>query len=96
MTSRDTRREENQRLFRIGNERLQLAVDDRVADDDPVPFLCECADEFCDARVTLTLEEWRRVAGAHNHFVMVSGHPQSEGEKVVGALEGYDVVKKPD
>ena len=27
---------------------------------------------------------------------MVSGHPRSEGEKVVGSLDGYDVVRKPD
>jgi hypothetical protein len=93
---RDTRREENQRLFRLGNERLHLAVNERVGEDDRVPFLCECADEFCDGRVRLTMEEWQGVADARNHFVMVSGHPRSEGEKVVGDLEGYDIVRKPE
>jgi hypothetical protein len=95
MGTRDTRREQNQRLFRLGNERLVGAVDDSVEEGESIPFLCECADEFCDGRVELTKEEWQGVASIHNHFVMVSGHPRSEGEKVVGVLEGYDVVRKP-
>jgi hypothetical protein len=96
MESRHTRREENQKLFRLGNERLHSAVNDQVPDTGRVPFLCECADEFCDGRVELLIEEWEGVARKPNHFVMVSGHPQSEGEKVVGALDGYDVVRKPE
>jgi hypothetical protein len=96
MTTRDTRREENQKLFRLGNERLRSAVSDHVPDGGRVPFLCECADEFCDARVELRLEQWEGVARKPRHYVMVSGHPRSEGEKVIGALDGYDIVRQPD
>jgi hypothetical protein len=96
MAGRDTRREENQKLFRLGNERLSSAVGDRVPAADAIPFLCECADEFCDGRVELRLEEWEAVVREHRHFVMVAGHPRSEGEIVVGSLDGYDVVQKPD
>ena len=95
MGSRDTRREENQRLSRLGNERLLGAVAAQVDDDDQIPFLCECADEFCDARVALTAADWRGVASQDRHFVIVHGHPRSEGEKVVGAVGEYDVVEKP-
>lgn len=96
MGSRDTRREENQKLFRLGNERLRSAVNAQVPDTDRVPFLCECADEFCDGRVEILMEEWERIAREPQHFVMVTGHPRSEGEMVVGSLDGYDVVRKPD
>jgi hypothetical protein len=95
MRTRDTRREGNQKLFRLGNERLHSAVSDRVPADGRVPFLCECADEFCDGRVELLMEQWEGVAREPHLYVMVSGHPRSGGEIVVGALDGYDVVRKP-
>jgi hypothetical protein len=94
MRTRDTRREENQKLFRLGNERLHSAVSEQVPDDGRVPFLCECADEFCDGRVELRMEQWEGVAREPQLYVMVRGHQRSEGETVVGALDGYDVVRK--
>ena len=96
VVTRDTRREENQKLFRRGNERLHGAVSDQVPVDGRVPFLCECADEFCDARVELRMEQWEGVARQPQVYVMVSGHPRSNGEKVIDTLDGYEVVRKPD
>jgi hypothetical protein len=96
MARRDTRRGENQELFRVGNERLYSAVKGRVPDDGRVPFLCECADEFCDGRVELLMEQWEAVARQPHLYVMVSEHPRCEGDKVVGTIDGYDVVRKPD
>jgi hypothetical protein len=95
VASRDTRREENQKLFRLGNERLHEVVNDQVPGGRRVPFLCECADEFCNDRVELRLEEWQSVAREPNHFVIVDGHPRSEGELPVGRLDGYEIVRKP-
>ena len=95
MRTRDTRREENQKLFRRGNERLHSAVRHQVSDASRVPFLCECADEFCDGRVELRMEQWEGVARRPQHYVMISGHPRSEGENIVGSLDGYDIVRKP-
>jgi len=89
------RRAENQKLFRLGNERLRRVVNGMVSDDYRVPFLCECADEFCDGRVELTLKEWEDVARGPRHYVMVRGHPRSEGQKFVRALDGCEVVGKP-
>jgi hypothetical protein len=94
--TRDTRREENQKLFRLGNERLHTAVSGQLRNGGRVPFLCECADEFCDGRVEISMAEWEEVEREPQHYVMVSGHPKSEGEVVVGALAGYEVVRKPD
>ena len=95
MAARSTRREENQKLFRMGNERLRAAVDDTLADSERIPFLCECADEACNGRVELRPDEWEAIAGRPHHYVMLAGHLRSEGEKVVGSMDGYDVVQKP-
>lgn len=95
MADRDTRREQNQKLFRRGNERLDAAVEGRVPDDATVPFLCECADEHCGGSVELRRSQWGSIAAKPNHFVMVAGHPRSEGELIVGDIDEYDVVRKP-
>jgi hypothetical protein len=96
MNRRDTPRAENQKLFRVGNERLLSAVDDRVSGKDRVPFLCECADASCEGRVELRVEDWEGVTREPRHYLMLSGHPRSEKETVVGTLEDYDVVLKPE
>jgi hypothetical protein len=96
MATRDTRRAQNQELFRMGNERLDEMVDGRVPEDEKVPFLCECADESCDGRVELKRSQWASIVAKPNHFVMIPGHPRSEGEIVVGDIDEYDVVRKPD
>jgi hypothetical protein len=61
-----------------------------------VPFLCECADEWCDGRVGVRLSEWEVVSSEPNLYLMVAGHLRSEGEEVVGSLGSYHVVRKPD
>ena len=94
--TRDTRREENQKLFRAQNERLHDFVVDAVNDWTRVPFLCECAAEFCDGRVEVRLEQWEVVAAQPNRYLMVAGHLRSEGEQVIGSVGEYDVVEKPD
>jgi hypothetical protein len=97
VASRDTRREQNQKIFRMGNERLSVAVDEQkmIPETAKVPFLCECADEFCNGRVELERTQWESIASNPNQYVMLHGHPRSEGEAVVGEFDGYDVVRKP-
>lgn len=93
LVNRDTRREENQKLFRGGNESLHdAAVNAGVA---VVPFLCECADLDCLGRVEVAPGEWEAVAAKENHFLMIAGHRRSEGEEVVGQLGGYQIARKP-
>jgi hypothetical protein len=95
MATREKRREANQELFRLGNERLRTAVSEQVSNDRRVPFLCECTDEFCNGRVELRIGEWEAVAGEPDQFVLVSGHPRSDREEVVGTLAGYELVRRP-
>lgn len=80
----------------MGNTRLNDVVDSRVPDDATLPFLCECADEACNARVEIERSQWQEVAARAHHFVIVAGHPRIEGELVVGSIDGYDIVRKSD
>jgi AraC-like DNA-binding protein len=61
MATRDTRREENQRMFRGGNEALRDAARNIGFESTPVPFMCECANIDCRGQVEVTPREWERV-----------------------------------
>jgi hypothetical protein len=74
---------------------LRDVVKDHVGGE-PMPFFCECAEEFCDGRVEVKLSRWESVSSQRNHFLIVAGHPRGEGEEVVGFLGEYEVVRKPD
>jgi hypothetical protein len=58
MTTREERRTQNQMRFREANERLHDAVEDQAQEVQPVPFLCECADDGCLGTVAVLLSEW--------------------------------------
>ena len=93
MTSREKRLTENQRAFRIGNERLRGALE-TTARDERIPFLCECMDDRCMARVDLTLEEYGGVRRHENRFVILRDHPTLPGERVLQENGHYQVVEK--
>jgi len=91
----ESEREEIQKLFRRANERLHQVLVGRVAEDRRVPFLCECASAECDARVDVTLDDWRSIVEQPNRYLLMPEHLLSEGEDVVGYLGEYEVVEKP-
>jgi hypothetical protein len=93
LTTREERLAENQRAFRIGNERLRDALGG-TAGGEPIPFLCECMDDTCLARVELTLEEYGGIREDEARFVIARDHPTLPGERVVGDNGHYQVVEK--
>jgi len=77
-----------QTIFRAGNEALARAAGSR---DDAIPFICECADELCLARVPLARDEYEEVRAHSRRFVVTLGH---EGEaQTVTMRDGYAVVE---
>jgi hypothetical protein len=94
LDSREKRLVENQRAFRMGNERLLGAVETMV-DAEAIPFLCECMDDRCMARVELTLDQYAGVRSRENRFVIVRDHPTLPGERVVHEDGPYQIVEKP-
>jgi hypothetical protein len=93
LNSREERLAENQRAFRTGNERLR-GVLETAAGSEPVPFLCECMDDTCMARVELTLEEYGDVRTHDSRFLIVPDHPTLPGERVVQENGSYQIVEK--
>jgi hypothetical protein len=94
VATRNERREENQRTFQRANQRLHDIVEGRLPEDKPVPFLCECADEKCRGRVEVGLTQWEDVAEQPNLFLIVAGHPRTDGERIVDTLGPYEIVQK--
>jgi hypothetical protein len=93
LDSRDKHLAENQRAFRNGNERLRGALE-AIAGGEPVPFLCECTDDTCMARVDLTLEEYAGIRRHENRFVILRDHPTLAGERIVQEDGFHQVVEK--
>ena len=91
MATRTERMVDNEKAFRIANERLVDALDSH---QNPVPFLCECADPTCLARVDLDLDAYREVRSDPNHFFRIPGHLDAPGERVVETHAEYEVVEK--
>ena len=92
---RDSRRVENQKMFRRGNESLHAAAVN-AHETSRVPFLCECANEDCLGRVEVTASQWETVANEPNQYLMIAGHRRSEGEQIVGSIGEYEIARKPD
>lgn len=93
MNSWEQRLAENQRAFRIANERLRGALGN-MAGREPIPFLCECGDDTCLARIDLTLEEYEGIRTHESRFVIVPDHPTLPGERVVQENGSYQIVEK--
>ena len=95
MPTRNERREENQRQFQRLNQRLHDVVEKKVPDATTVPFLCECAEERCMGRVDVSPGQWQAVAERPNYFLIIAGHPRTEGEDIMDTLGPYEIVEKP-
>jgi hypothetical protein len=87
---------ENEKLFRTANERLQEHVAETAAPEQRIPFLCECTDDTCMARVELNRDEYARVRADERHFLIVPAHPMMESERVVAQKDGVWIVEKPE
>lgn len=90
---RDLRREraaKNQSLFRQLNE----GIEQLSADGSFVTFVCECMDNGCTERVSMTVEEYEHIRRDGNRFFVLVGHQVPDVEKVVEAREDYVVVSK--
>jgi hypothetical protein len=85
----------NQSLFRAVNEQIEAANETfRLRLGDRVDFVCECADDQCMERITVTLAEYEDLRRFPTHFFVKPGHVFREFERVVQETGGYTVVEK--
>ena len=83
----------NEALFREVNEAVAQAAGPRPSDE-PILFLCECADEFCAESVALTRRQYEHVRIAAERFVVAPGHVLPEVERTVERHRDHWVVEK--
>jgi hypothetical protein len=92
MDERSARLAKNEAIFRAGNESIDKAAGGRV---EKAPYLCECGEKSCLARVELTPAEYEAVRAHPATFFVVPGHEDlSTGEVVVGRYDRFTVVEK--
>jgi hypothetical protein len=94
MASREERLAQNQREFRLANQKLEELTAEMATDGQLVPFLCECADDLCLGRIEITVSRYGDVHSNPDHYVVLPGHARVEGEVTVEHTDYYDVLKK--
>ena len=60
-------------VFREANESVAAKAGE-LKFAHPLPFLCECRDRHCFARISLTLEEYEQVRSDPRRFLTIPGH----------------------
>jgi hypothetical protein len=92
VTGRNDRLARNETLFRSVNERVEEVV--QPGPNEEIDFLCECGDDSCVEKVTLTRREYERVRQDGAQFAVIPGHEIPEIENVVMRGERFLVVCK--
>ena len=83
---------------RSANDRIRASAERlKFADDQRVPFVCECGNAHCLATVMLTLAAYAGVREDGRRFLLLAGHEDVAQERVVedGRARGYVVVERP-
>jgi hypothetical protein len=80
----------NQSLFREVNERIEKLADGSSS----AAFVCECLQEECGERLTLTLDAYETVRASPNRFFVVPGHAFADIEEVTTTTDTYLIVQK--
>jgi hypothetical protein len=92
MDERSARLAKNETIFRAGNESIDKAAGGRM---EKAPYLCECGEKSCLARVELTPAEDEAVRAHPARFFVLSGHEDlTAGEVVVEQHDRFTVVEK--
>jgi hypothetical protein len=60
-------------VFREANERVAAKAGEFELAY-PIPFLCECRDRRCFARISLTLEEYEQARSDPRRYLTIPGH----------------------
>jgi hypothetical protein len=85
----------NDAVFRDANEHIADEAA-RLDAEEPLPFICECADPACQALIRLTRGEYEHVRDDPTRFAVAPGHEAAAGPyaQVVERHEGFWVVEK--
>ena len=82
----------NEALFRDVNETVAESSTSTI--DEPLLFLCECADEFCAESIALGRADYEQVRSVPERFIVKPGHFQANVEWIVERRREHWVVEK--
>ncbi|CAN5440879.1 hypothetical protein BH10PAT3_BH10PAT3_7360 [soil metagenome] len=96
---------ENEVIFRQYNEHIQNGFEElkeiAEAEGQPLPdsnlpahFYCECSDENCRERISITMAEYKRIHKSKKRFIVIPGHDNVLCEFVVRSTRRYSIVQK--
>jgi hypothetical protein len=101
LDARRVRAAKNQSLLREVNERIEDLAAGQPAETfetlrlgKEIDLACECMDETCVERVTMTVGEYEAVRSDSNTFFVKPGHDVAEVEDIVREGPHYVVVSK--
>ena len=96
MPSLEARLARNEVMFRAINERIrELAGRFEQTADEPIAFICECADETCVERVPLTKGQYDDIRAIPARFAVVPGHEATPlVERVIFKSDDFVIVRK--
>jgi hypothetical protein len=64
---------ETEDVFREANESIAAKARE-LRMEPPIPFLCECSNKRCLARILLTIEEYDEARSDPQRYLTISGH----------------------
>lgn len=97
---------ENEAMFRQQNETVQEGIkelneianaqneEEAIPDTTVLKFYCECSDENCTLRVSLSVKQYEQIHADRRQFIVAPGHEIVSIEEVVDQLADHTIVKK--
>jgi hypothetical protein len=90
---REARIEENERLFREVNERVDRVQEGLGSGAEP-EWICECGDETCFDKLRIGRDAYHEIRTHHDWFLIKPGHEKPDVERLVREGNGFVVVEK--
>ena len=83
---------ETENVFREANESIAAKARE-LRMEPPIPFLCECSDQRCFARISLTIEEYDEARARPQRYLTTSGH-RVDGASIIAQDEHFALAEK--
>jgi len=83
---------QTEEVFRSANESIATKARE-LRMEPPIPFLCECSNRRCFARILLTIEEYDEARAAPQRYLTISGH-EVDGALVIADGERFALAEK--
>jgi hypothetical protein len=81
----------NEELFRQVNEAREESAS---PDDLRLTVICECSDQACTARITVSAAEYRRIRESERRYIVLPDHVIPQIERIVADRGSFEIVEK--